>query len=572
MKQLLLFTFCFFCFTTYSSGQVTIGSDSIAITNSDFDDFIFNYRSSKDDHQFRVNHRGHALWQNSILKEMEPDEYWQIAARQTGNFDIAFGTLDVSRIKKDDAIVTFTQSGRVGILTDEPDSPLDVDGPVTIRRTSGQIATGVKLKDENDDLVGRMTLSSGGGMAFDAFQGGDISFGGVGISNTMHFTNNGDLGLGIAASAVTAKAKIGHNSTLENAHLELFETNSNGFARLKFRSNYNLGNLLQNQKRTFVIQANPANTNDPKLHIAFDDDDTDNAIENIFTVQGEDMQVGINKTAPEGYLHIKQKISGIEGIVLENEDNNGSDKWSLEVGENDLILSYNGVTVGIFDDANGNYNTFSDRRLKNSIASLSNGVIEKVMMLNPVTYYFNHDKVKDKRTYGFIAQEVQKVNEDWVVAREDDFLGISYVEFVPILTKAIQEQQEVINEKDEQIHALQQELENVQDVLNRVIDFVGLPEEPVEEKITLTDAQLGQNQPNPTAGQTTIPFLIPEHIKNAVLRISGINGEVIYESEIGQRGPGLWKVDTKSLSPATYQYSLVLDGQLVATRRMVIQK
>ena len=569
MKQLLLFTFCLFCFTTYSSGQVTIGSDSIAIINNNTNDFIFNYRNDSDLQRFRINQRGQALWHNSITAGMNQDEYWQIAARQTGNFDIAFGTLNGSRIIKDDAIVTFTQSGRVGILTDEPDSPLDVDGPVTIRRTSGQIATGVKLKDENDDLVGRMTLSSGGGMAFDAFRGGDISFGGVGISNTMHFTNNGDLGLGIAASAVTAKAKIGHISTLENAHLELFETSSNGFARLKFRSNYN---FLQNQQRTFVIQANPANTNDPKLHIAFDDDDTDNAIENIFTVHGEDMQVGINKTAPEGYLHIKQKISGIEGIVLENEDINGSDKWSLEVGINDLILSYNGALVGIFANANGNYTTFSDRRLKNSIASLSNGVLEKVMMLNPVAYYFNHDKVKDKRTYGFIAQEVQKVNEDWVVTREDDFLGISYVEFVPILTKAIQEQQEVINEKDEQIHALQQELENVQDVLNRVIDFVGLPEEPVEEKITLTDAQLGQNQPNPTTGQTTIPFLIPEHIKNAVLRISGINGQVIYESEIGQRGPGLWKVDTKSLSPATYQYSLVLDGQLVATRRMVIQK
>jgi hypothetical protein len=104
------------------------------------------------------------------------------------------------------------------------------------------------------------------------------------------------------------------------------------------------------------------------------------------------------------------------------------------------------------------FNVTSDKRLKTDIKSLSNAV-EAIMKLNPVTY-------KKKTTlssqdylikeYGFIAQELQKVMPILVQEGADanKILTVNYISIIPVLTKAIQEQQKQIGDQQKQINDL----------------------------------------------------------------------------------------------------------------------
>ena len=90
----------------------------------------------------------------------------------------------------------------------------------------------------------------------------------------------------------------------------------------------------------------------------------------------------------------------------------------------------------------------SDRRLKTDIKSVANG-LSTVMKLNPVSYKkrLSFDTGEyNKKEIGFIAQEVQEILPDLVSVGPDEnkTLSLDYNSLIPILTKAIQEQQVLI--------------------------------------------------------------------------------------------------------------------------------
>lgn len=102
--------------------------------------------------------------------------------------------------------------------------------------------------------------------------------------------------------------------------------------------------------------------------------------------------------------------------------------------------------------ANGSattYATASDYRLKENVKPMQ-GALNKVMQLKPVTYNW---KVDGTSSQGFIAHELQSVVPECVVGKKDDVSedgsikpqGVDTSFLVATLTKAIQEQQEIIN-------------------------------------------------------------------------------------------------------------------------------
>lgn len=87
----------------------------------------------------------------------------------------------------------------------------------------------------------------------------------------------------------------------------------------------------------------------------------------------------------------------------------------------------------------------SDRRLKRNIAPSAYG-LSTVMQLQPVQYEKKETLASTsygRHEIGFIAQEVQKVLPSLVVEGKDTdkTLAISYTELIPVLTKALQEQE-----------------------------------------------------------------------------------------------------------------------------------
>ena len=104
------------------------------------------------------------------------------------------------------------------------------------------------------------------------------------------------------------------------------------------------------------------------------------------------------------------------------------------------------------------YNTSSDYRLKENIQPMQ-GALDVVAQLNPVTYTWKADGSDGQ---GFIAHELQAVVPDCVTGEKDAvdaegkpvYQGIDTSFLVGILTKAIQEQQEQINQLKAEVAAL----------------------------------------------------------------------------------------------------------------------
>jgi hypothetical protein len=100
----------------------------------------------------------------------------------------------------------------------------------------------------------------------------------------------------------------------------------------------------------------------------------------------------------------------------------------------------------------------SDIRLKRNIIPLKNS-IDALMQLNPVSYEKKNSLTSTDfniKENGFIAQELQKVMPSLVVegTDKDKLLSVNYTAIIPMLTKAIQEQQKEIAELKKMVELL----------------------------------------------------------------------------------------------------------------------
>jgi hypothetical protein len=92
--------------------------------------------------------------------------------------------------------------------------------------------------------------------------------------------------------------------------------------------------------------------------------------------------------------------------------------------------------------------------------------------------------------------------------------------------------------------------------------------------ITLSDRNtiiLDQNVPNPFAEQTVINFSIPETVQKAQIHFYDGYGKLMNSVEVTERGLGSLTVFGSDLSTGVYTYTLVADGQVVATKKMMKQ-
>jgi hypothetical protein len=111
------------------------------------------------------------------------------------------------------------------------------------------------------------------------------------------------------------------------------------------------------------------------------------------------------------------------------------------------------------------FTTTSDLRLKSKIAPLANS-LATVMQLNPVHYFKKGTLASTAYTReenGFIAQEIQKILPFVVTEGTDEnkLLSVDYNSFIPMLTKAIQEQQKQIEDQNAKIAAQQKQIEEL---------------------------------------------------------------------------------------------------------------
>jgi len=116
----------------------------------------------------------------------------------------------------------------------------------------------------------------------------------------------------------------------------------------------------------------------------------------------------------------------------------------------------------------------SDYRLKKNIIPIKDG-ISTIMKLNPV----NYDKKNsldalnyDKKENGFIAQEIQKVIPYIVIEGEDNdkLLSVDYTSIIPVLTKAIQEQQIIIEQLKKSNELYAEQIKKLTGMIEKILE------------------------------------------------------------------------------------------------------
>lgn len=254
------------------------------------------------------------------------------------------------------------------------------------------------------------------------------------------------------------------------------------------------------------------------------------------------------------------------------------------------------------------FSNLSDARFKVRVKKDVPG-LEFITQLEPVTYNFDLHKFEDWqaevtgernsatwenkydieqiRFTGFLAQDVEKVAQDIGYdfsgvdkpQNEQTAYGLRYAEFTVPLVKATQEQQDLIVElraENERRKSENEVLQNRLVELEQLVQQLVAGQEPAEESpVILNQApSLDQNEPNPFRGATRIGYFLPENgqVNRAELVITSVDGKELKRIVLTQNGRAQVTIQTGVYPVGTYNYSLMVDGRIVDTRRMMLVK
>lgn len=299
---------------------------------------------------------------------------------------------------------------------------------------------------------------------------------------------------------------------------------------------------------------------------------------------------------------------------------------AFTIGSHSLITaSHSGVLGNITMQKVGgyvNWGTASDGRMKTAVQEDVKG-LDFILQLRPVSYQVDALKMdrflrkgmeevtsaknrsdaekaaetRRRETYegylreksqirytGFIAQEVERAAEQadfefsGVVKpdHEQDHYSLRYAEFVVPLVKGMQEQQKIIaalEEKIKETDQLKQEVAALKLLVEKLLkEDQEQDAEGSSYVLPLKDqdkAMLAQNRPNPFGENTIIDYYIPGDVTTAKIRITAADGKELGVVHILEAGPGQVTIRTGAFPAGTYFYSLVLDGQVFETKKMV---
>lgn len=164
----------------------------------------------------------------------------------------------------------------------------------------------------------------------------------------------------------------------------------------------------------------------------------------------------------------------------------------------------------------------------------------------------------EKKHYALSADALEDVYPDLVYENADGSKSINYVEMVPLLVQSI-------NELNAKIAVLENKASNESNISRGGTTSIS-------ENMETDIISLSQNKPNPFSDKTTIKLSIPENITKALLCVYDMNGTQVKQIEISERGQFSLDINSTGLENGMYLYSLIADGKLISTKRMIILK
>lgn len=227
----------------------------------------------------------------------------------------------------------------------------------------------------------------------------------------------------------------------------------------------------------------------------------------------------------------------------------------------------------------------SDIRLKTNVASFSDSetagsALDNVLAMNVLKY--NYAKREEEKGFslfasdeqreaaekmeagrkaalsgelhfGVSAQELQTIYPNLVVEGQDGYLAVNYVELVPVLIRSIQELSTKVAELEGKGSAVKAKAMTAADI----------------ENATASSSVLFQNSPNPFKERTEIRFTIADGAKDACICIFDMQGKMLKRVAVSPTDTSI-AIGSGELKAGMYLYTLIVDGQEIATRRMIL--
>ena len=224
-------------------------------------------------------------------------------------------------------------------------------------------------------------------------------------------------------------------------------------------------------------------------------------------------------------------------------------------------LFVNGVTKALA------YFATSDVRYKKDIKSINNAS-DIISKLDGKTYFWKTDEYKEKdfstaRQYGFIAQELEKVIPEAVITDENGYKSVSYDMIIPVLVQNAKEQQKLVEAQQKQ---LDEQNELISTLLVKTGNTTG-----INQLNTGSEGfDLDQNIPNPFSQETVIKYTLTQQTKTAALNVYDLSGKQITSFPLNERGASSITISSEKLAAGIYIYSVIADGKIMDSKRMVV--
>jgi len=272
---------------------------------------------------------------------------------------------------------------------------------------------------------------------------------------------------------------------------------------------------------------------------------------------------------------------------------------TMRIINNQVGIGTNGPTEKLTVNGNikligGGMVVTSDEKTKKNVNKFTLG-LDEVMQLKPISYQYNGKAgVEDtERSHvGILAQNLQDVapmmvesfvheeivndeykSGEYKSVSKEEFLQIRDNEIKYLLINAIQDQQVIIEAKEERISNLESRLSQLEGMIEDIA--ASQTNGSANQNIILegTNATLLQNRPNPFNENTVIEYVLPENATDAVVQILDMNGRLLKQIVLSKDARnGTLNLEAQGLMSGTYMYNLMIDGELIDTKKMVLTK
>jgi hypothetical protein len=402
------------------------------------------------------------------------------------------------------------------------------------------------------------------------------------VSGTSTFTGNvttgGNLGIGTATPRANLHIVRGSAgvSPFFNAPL-VVENSTHSYLNLLSPANTESGVLFGNPTSNIDGGIVYNNGVTPK---GFQFRTSTNNTRMVLTGKGF---LGVGTTAPASELHLVNADidDGSHGFRIQNALS--ASQWTFFANSfGELELYHGNVIKGFFDRETGNYISDFILKGKNDVTiqpqeEQAQDVLQKIIKLDIKRSHFTANKSTEKSQYGMIPQEVEKIFPEAVYHKimdstNKDLYAINYRAFGVIALKGIQEQQTKVEEQEQANKRQQEKIITLEDRISKLeaaINNGRAGRIGVDNSINkqIRDITLEQNQPNPFNQSTVIRYHVPAGTIGQINLYNG-NGILVKTVKVNETGQAV--INASDLQPGTYNYTLIVDGKMAASKKLVL--